>query len=168
MTIEVFLTHFTKTLFASDRENRLEQAAAEIALFFTVQAHEVAYFQFDSTRRNAIFRWPPQTRSSAPLPLKAFGSSLVSATARKEQGFVNNAFVTTPHLHMFEQLLAEPQQRLPIQKIMSVPVCRDTTPLGVIQVCRKGRSLDAAGFDFSQQDLENLQKISAVLARFEL
>lgn len=31
MTIEVFLTHFPKTLFASDRENRLEQAAAATA-----------------------------------------------------------------------------------------------------------------------------------------
>ncbi|HAD03469.1 MAG: hypothetical protein A2091_05915 [Desulfuromonadales bacterium GWD2_61_12] len=168
MTIADFSPHFARTLVATAKKQRLETAATEIAAFFAVTPHEVAFFQVDSRGRSAVFRWPPQAGSTMNIPLKSYGSSLVSATAREERGFINNAFVTTPHLHMFEHVLAEPQQRIPVQKIMSARVSVDGVLRGIIQVCRKGRNRDEAGADFSNDDLLHLEQIAEILARFDL
>lgn len=168
MTIDDFSPHFAKTLVATPTKQRLETAATEIAAFFAVTPHEVAFFQVESSGRSAVFRWPPQAGSTMNISLKSYGSSLVSATAREERGFINNAFVTTPHLHMFEHVLAEPQQRIPVQKIMSAKVSADGVLRGIIQVCRKGKSRDEAGADFTAEDLGQLEQIATILARFDL
>lgn len=168
MTIDDFCPQLAKTLFAVATRQRLETAASEIADFFAVTPHEVAYFAVDSNGRSAVFRWPPQAGNTMNIPLTSFGSSLVSATAREERGFINNAFVTTPHLHMFEHVLAEPQQRIPVQKIMSARVSVDGTLRGIIQVCRKGKNRDEAGADFTPDDLLHLEQLAAILARFDL
>lgn len=168
MTIDDFCPHLAKTLVGTATKQRLETAAGEIATFFAVTPHEVAYFQVDSSGRSAVFRWPPQAGSTMNISLKSYGSSLVSATAREERGFINNAFVTTPHLHMFEHVLAEPQQRVPVQKIMSTRVSADGTLRGIIQVCRKGKNRDESGADFTPENLDHLEQIAAILARFDL
>lgn len=168
MSIETLCPKLAKLLFAALPAARLETAAGEIATFFGVQTHEVAYFQLDANGRNATFRWPPQSGLTLDVPIKSHGSSLLCTTAREERGFINNAFATTPHLHMFEHALAEREQRVPIQKIISAPIVKDGTVRGIVQVCRKGKSVADAGADFSETDLRNLEQINTVLARFEL
>jgi GAF domain-containing protein len=168
MPIATFCPKLAKLLFAALPSARLETAAGEIAAFFSVQPHEVAYFQVDATRRSAVFRWPPQSGLTMDIPIKSHGSSLLCATAREERGFINNSFATTPHLHMFEHVLAEREQRIPVQKIISVPVVRDGTLRGILQVCRKGKSAVDAGLDFTGADLQHLEQIATVLARYDL
>ena len=168
MPIEQLRQKLAKLLFAALPAARLETAAGEVAAHFGVQPHEVAYFQVDGARRAAIFRWPPQSGMTMDIPIKSHGSSLLCATAREERGFINNAFATTPHLHMFEHVLAEREQRIPVQKIISAPVLKDGTLRGIVQVSRKGRSAAEAGADFSETDLRDLEAITLVLARFDL
>lgn len=166
MSVDDFRPRLAKILFAAPPRERLAVAAGEIAAYFGVDAHEVAYFQVDSGGRNAVFRWPPSNNIN--IPLKSFSTSLLSATAREQRGFVNNAFATTPHLHMFEHALDEREQRVPVQKIMSVPLLDGSEVRGILQVCRKGRTLAEAGADFGDAELQELQQVGAVLAQFEL
>jgi hypothetical protein len=49
---------------------------------------------------------------------------------------------------------------------MSVPVIRDGTVSGVIQVTRKGESLTVAGNDFTEIELQALARIAESIAPF--
>lgn len=166
MSAADFCSRLTRILLDAPAPERLAVAAAEIAAFFGVDAHEVAYFQVESGGRSAVFRWPPSTMIN--IPLKSFSTSLLSATAREQRAFVNNAFATTPHLHMFEHALAEREQRVPVQKIMSAPVLAGDQLRGILQICRKGRTLAEAGADFGDVELQELQQVCAVLAQVDL
>lgn len=166
MDFDSFLEQFVGTLTRTQPVLRMEAAATGIARYFAVQTHEIGFFQVDTASRLAYFRWPlPKNGNTITFPLKSFSSSLVTTTARQRQGILNNSFGSTPHLHMFEHTLADPEQRISIQKIMSVPVADDEKLRWIIQVARKGNTIGEAGPDFTASDLEQLEKIATALAR---
>jgi hypothetical protein len=163
MEIDSFLDHLVGVLNRTHASLRVEAAATEIASYFGVQPHEIGFFQVNPASRMAYFRWPfPQNGVS--IPLKSFSTSLVTATARQRRGIVNNGFAKTPHLHMLEFTLANPEQRIPIQKIMSAPVADGEVLRWIIQVGRKGKTIGDAGPDFTESDLAELEKIAAAIA----
>lgn len=166
MEIETFCHNLPELLAGVPVPSRIETAAHEIADFFRVTPHEIAFFRIDDGR-TATFLWPPpKSGAMTSVPLKAFATSLMSATAREARAFLDNAFCHTPHLHMFEHMLADSQQRIPVQKIMSVPVVDHGTLIGVLQVSHKGLTAEAAGTDFSEQNLEQLSAIASAIAPF--
>lgn len=168
MTVEGFCQHFSRVLSTINSDLRLELAAREIAAFFAAEPHEVGFFQVDSSGRTATFRWPPHAGSAINIPLKTFISSLVSETARERRGLIDNHFVKTPHLHMFEHGLAERDQRLPVQRIMSVPVAdADGTLRWILQLSRKGQTLEESGPAFTTLDLQALERIAMEFARLK-
>jgi len=168
MTVENFCLHFSRVLSSIGSELRLELAAREIAAFFAVEPHEVGLFQVDSSGRTATFRWPPHSGNAIHIPLKTFISSLVSETAKERRGLVDNHFVKTPHLHMFEHGLTERDQRLPVQRIMSVPVAdADGTLRWILQLSRKGQTQEESGPAFTEQDLQALERVAVEFARLD-
>jgi hypothetical protein len=55
---------------------------------------------------------------------------------------------------------------MPIQKIMSVPVMRSgSEALGVVQISRKELDASAAGADFTNADLTQLERAAEILSR---
>lgn len=166
MTVEDFSRHLSRILPFLDASLRTEMTARELAAFFDVDPHEVGVFQIDAAGRTANFCWPPHSGSAINIPLKTFVTSLVAATAKERRGIVDNQFSSTPHLHMFEHGLAEREQRVPVQRIMSVPVSADDGALRwIIQVTRKGKTLDEAGPAFTDKDLQALERVAAALSR---
>lgn len=144
---------------------RLELAARVLADCFAVRDHEVGLFQLDDPGRTATFLWPPQhLGSTLKIPIKLFTTSLVSATAQKLHGSIDNAFASTPHLHMFEQTLTEQEHRLPLQKIMTAPGVKDGRLRWIVQISRKGRTLEEAGPDFTSDQLRRLEALAGCLA----
>lgn len=169
MTIESFCRTLADLLTAAGPSGRLEGAARAIAGFFGAEPHEVGFFQVDRNGVVATFCWPPTQFGRLPnIPIKSFGTSLLSTTAREQRGFIDNTFATTPHLHILEHVLAEREQRIPVQKIMSVPIIEEAMLRSVLQVSRKGKTAAEAGADFTPADLEMLEQVATVLARFEL
>lgn len=154
---------------ADDPARQLELAAGVFAAHFAVQLHEVGLFRFDATGRTATFLWPPQDLGSAvKIPVKLFTTSQVSITARELQGSVDNAFASTPHLHMFEQALTEHEHRLPLQKVMTAPGLKDGKLQWVVQISRKGRTREDAGPDFTAADLQRLEILADCLANLDI
>lgn len=165
MTIDAFSQRLADILSSLGEEEPAPVMAREVASFFDVEPHEVGLFQIDNSGRLAIFRWPPQRSDNlATIPLKSFATSLVSATARERRATVDNAFAATPHLFIYERGLAEKEQRIPVQKIMSAPVSDGDRLRWIVQVSRKGASPQEAGPDFTPADLQDLEKIAAVIA----
>lgn len=165
MTIDHFCRQFAASLAYVPEEDFAAAAAGEIAGFFGTEPHEIGLFQIDSSGRLAIFRWPPQRLDTLiAIPIKSFASSLVSATARDRRATVDNAFADTRHLFIYEQAMAEKEQRIPVQKIMSAPVVAGDQLSWIIQVTRKGLIAEEAGPDFTATDLDHLERISAAFA----
>jgi hypothetical protein len=165
MDIDSFCLRFAANLADLPEEDFTAAAAGEISGFFGAEPHEVGLFQIDFSGRFAIFRWPPQRLNSLiTIPIKSFASSLVSATARDRRATVDNAFAGTRHLFIYEQALAEKEQRITVQKIMSAPVVAGDQLAWIIQVTRKGLTAEEAGPDFTATDLEHLERISATFA----
>jgi len=165
MTVESFCRHLSRILDAADGADPLELAAREIAAYFALQPHEVAFFKIDSAGRTATLRWPSSdTVAANAIPLKAFTTSLLAATVREKKGSIDNAFSKTRHLHMVEHSLADREQRLPVHKIMSAPFIRNGSIQWVLQVSRKGKTPEEAGIDFTETDLQNLLYIAQTTA----
>jgi GAF domain-containing protein len=73
------------------------------------------------------------------------------------------------HVSLFEAVKltgdeGDALERMPIQKIMSVPVQSGGKVMGVVQVSRKGPDASLAGADFTAHDLKQLEQAAGILA----
>lgn len=166
MNIEELKLDFERNVAgASSPAKRVETIALSLADVFGVSKDEVAVFSFDSDREVLVFIWPHSLKSVGSIPLNAH-RCLVARTAVAGRAELDNSFASTPHLYMFEHFLSEKAQRLPIQKIMSVPVMHGGQLKGVVQVARKGADRESAAPDFTDKDLAKLTEFVAALARY--
>ncbi len=166
MKLDEFCTKLAETLSTMPAgEARLETAVRYLCPAFSVTSEEVALFRLDEKGEFLNFIWPPQLRTSGDIPLSA-ASPLVAQTARENSGFINNTFAATPHASFFELFRIGKTSPLPIQKIISTPLCLDGKVTGVVQVSRKAESAATAGPDFSRNDLLILQRLAAVIAAY--
>jgi hypothetical protein len=154
-----------KTASISDPAERLKSVAEELALFFAVHTHEVGLFKVNHKKHEIVFIWPQGMTSFGHIPLNAI-NSLVAKTANERSSTLDNKFSGSRHLFIFEHMLAEKSDRIPLQKIMSAPIIKKDEVVGVLQISRKAASLPEAGADFTPQNLESLGIISSMLADF--
>jgi hypothetical protein len=154
-----------KTASISDPAERLKSVAEELALFFAVRTHEVGIFKVNHKKHEIVFIWPQGMTSFGHIPLNAI-NSLVAKTANDRSSTLDNKFSGSRHLFIFEHMLAEKSERIPLQKIMSTPIIKGAEVVGVLQISRKAASLPEAGADFTPQDLESVNAISSMLAEY--
>ncbi len=166
MNPEIFRESFEKSIAAASSPiQKYEVIAASVAAAFNIKEDEVALFSYDISRDALVFIWPQSLKSVGSIPLNAH-RCLVSKTAIERKGVLDNGFASTPHLYMFEHFLSDKAKRVPIQKIMSVPIIIEDTLRGVIQAARKGPDRDSSGADFSSADLALLIYISGLIGEY--
>ena len=151
-----------------------ERIAAEIAKTFNVKADEVAVLKMQRT--NLHFVYPSKLQNIGSIPLNTAGS-VAARTANSKRAEAINNFAQTKHASVFEAVELggkhqavigapkEDKQAHIIQKLMTVPVIGAAGVLGVIQVCRKGKSAPESGPDFSPADIQRLVQIATTLAK---
>jgi GAF domain-containing protein len=143
---------------------RLNRAVELIAKNFGVRTHEVAILGFTPDERALQFLAPDNLRAVGKIPLTSI-SSLAVRTARDRRPEVVNHFSMVPHASVFEGVpVSQDQPGEPIQKIMSAPITLGTRVVGVLQVSRKAPEPTAAGPDFTQAQLRELQVVCDALA----
>lgn len=150
---------------AETPKGRLQLTAAFLNEAFMVKKDEIAIFIYDSSREILVFAWPDSLKGVGSIPLNAH-RCLVAKCAVEMCGGIDNFFASTPHLHMFEHLISEKERRIPIQKIISVPVVSNRKLRGVIQIARKGADRESAGMDFSTADMLLLESLAAEFAGY--
>lgn len=167
MNVDSFLQDLKVSLDAvNSADELLESIATGVAGFFSVRDHEVGVFAVNHKKYEIAFLWP-RGMTSGHIPLKAM-NSLVAKTANELVTTLDNSFAKSRHLFIFEFMLAEKSDRIPIQKIMSVPVIANGEAKAVIQVVRKGAAIADAGEDFTDGDLSALVKIADLLSHYNL
>jgi GAF domain-containing protein len=155
----------TSASLMADSAERLRFVAEEVAHFFAVRSHEVGIFRVNSKKHEIVFLWPQGMANCGHIPLNAI-NSLVAKTANDRAASLDNKFAGSRHLFMFEHMLAEKSERIPLQKIMSAPIITGDEVFGVLQISRKAPSLTEAGADFTPADLDALNAISATIANY--
>jgi GAF domain len=138
------------------------QFCTEVAKLFKLRPHEVAVF----TLRHSMlqFAYPPELRSTGMIPL--ISSTQAARTASTKRAEIFNNFATVRHSSIFETIKVGGSDPLTIRKLMSVPIFAPAGEvIGVIQVCRKGATLQDAGPDFTTEDLHLLQDTAKVFGR---
>ncbi len=147
---------------------RYEVAIKALCQAFSLQPDEIAVLSADLENAVLRFNWPLKLQKSGTIPISS-RDSLAARTFREKKAVVNNRFADIYHASIFEQIKLVPQateRPQPIQKILSAPLPgSDGTPTGVIQLSRKGADSNAAGPDFTREDLAALVEISNILGK---
>jgi transcriptional regulator with GAF, ATPase, and Fis domain len=150
--------------------NNAEKIAAEIAKTFSVQLDEVAIIRM--VKSNLAFVYPTKLSNMGSIPINT-STSVAARTANTKRAEAINNFAQAKHASVFEAMVsptkkAESAKDLAshvIQKLMTVPVVSAAGVLGVIQVCRKGKSAPESGADFGPPDLQRLVQIATSLVK---
>ncbi|MGB6386714.1 MAG: GAF domain-containing protein [Terriglobales bacterium] len=144
-----------------------DRVCLKLAQILRVRRNEVALLRLDKGSLRFVF--PPELRSAGVLPLN--GSAVAARTASTRTPLLSNAFMRVKHVSLFEAVKLGPkeeddqsQDRMPIQKIMSVPVVGSGNVIGVVQVSRKGLDSSLSGADFTSDDLKQLEKAAEILS----
>jgi hypothetical protein len=147
-----------------------ERVCVKLAQILGVGRNEVALLKLGKGSLRFIF--PPELRSAGVLPLT--GSAVAARTAATRSPLLSNSFMQVKHVSLFEVVKLgagadeedNSRGQMPIQKIMSVPVmCSGGNVMGVVQISRKGLDASAAGADFTNADLTQLEQAAEILAR---
>lgn len=155
---------------SAENSNRI---AGELSKAFNVHGDEVAILRLEKS--NLRFVYPTKLGNVGSIPLNS-SSSVAAKTATTKRAEAINNFAQTKHASIFEAVELGPKAQHiagqkdekhtnPIQKLMTVPVVAANGVLGVIQVCRKGKSAPEAGADFGPPDLQRLVAIATALAK---
>jgi len=149
-----------------------EKIAAVLAAQFRVQPEDVGILRLEN--ESLVFVHPAKLHDVGRIPLNNSSSAAVRTLNTRRPEIMNN-FTKTKHTSFFEMVdvsgtppvagAKTSKDRLTIQKLMSVPVIVTGRAVGVVQVCRKGATLSAAGADFVSSDLQKLVSLAGVLAK---
>jgi GAF domain-containing protein len=139
--------------------------AERIALELAVQNDEVAILSVSTRWRSLQFLVPEKLSHIGSIPLSN-PTSLAARTARESRPEIVNDFTSMRHASFFEVVpLAGRETAEVIQKIVSAPILSGKKVVGVIQVCRKGRTKKTAGPDFTASDLGKILAVCSPLGK---
>lgn len=131
---------------------------AAVAKIFGVRETEVALLELTGSLLNFVY--PAELKTAGAIPISS--SAVAARTARTKEPELSNGFTQVKHFSIFElvKLGDTGLDAQVIQKLMSAPVlAQDGKVIGVLQISRKAPRPDAAGPDFTAEDLQKLQSV---------
>jgi GAF domain-containing protein len=142
----------------------IAKLAEQISKEFSVKSDEVAILALVGGEKFLKFLVPEKLQQVGNIPMTST-TALAVRTARDKRPEVINNFSIARHPTVFEAVPLGPQRGDPIQKIMSAPIVMENKVTGVIQVSRKGKTMGAAGLDFTPKDLSDLVAIAQIIGK---
>ncbi len=145
-------------------EEGVKAIVAVVAHSLSVKPDEVALLVLTTSGNTLRFMWPePLYRGNAVLPA-AHKNAVASAVLQARKGKVDNRMAESRHLKFFENVKGLETSGVPIQKMVALPVMLGNNPVGVVEVSRKGRTVDDAGPNFTPEDAQKLLALAKEFA----
>ena len=126
--------------------------AERIARNLSVRTDEVAILGVSHRWRHLHFIVPEALKNVGFIPLSS-KTALAARTTRESRPEIINDFTSVKHASVFEGVKLAAESAELIQKIISAPILSGDQVVGVIQISRKGANSNAAGPDFTSEDL---------------
>lgn len=152
-----------------DKEEAFETVIKEIETYYKENLrlgdYEVAIFLANEEKTILSFACPEYLINSGMIPVsstEAFAASIF----RSNRNIIENNFQQQKHLGIFEIIRTPEGKILPIWKMMGSPIEADNDRIGVIEITKRGVSLEDAGEDFTEKNLVFLEKTINILAPF--
>ncbi len=149
------------------------RVAGEIANTFKVDNRDVGILCLEKQMLHFIH--PAKLANIGTIPVNTSIAVAARVVSTKRPEVINN-LAQTKHASVFEsvelqgkpkfggQISAEEKLAHVVQKMMSAPIVGPSGVVGVIEVCRKGKSAPEAGPDFTPADLQKLAALASSLA----
>jgi hypothetical protein len=128
-----------------------------VAQAFSAKSDEVAILVLTTDQKHLRFAAPRKFLELGTIPINKRDSIAVTVFSKKTGELMNNVPMVK-HVSFFESVKLR-DKVLPIQKMVTVPILDNGTPVGVGQISRKGESPAQAGPDFTQADLRRAQDL---------
>jgi hypothetical protein len=134
---------------------------------FDLQNDEVAVLLIDKDNMILSFAAPEYLVNAGMIPITS-PDAFAARVFKMNRGMIENNFNQMKHLHLFEYIKGPGDKVRRIWKMMSTILRSGDLKFGIIELSRKGSSLDEAGEDFSAENLEFLESSIREFAPFFL
>jgi GAF domain len=142
----------------------LSNVAERIAKALGLKSDEVAILGVSNRWRHLHFLVPESLKKVGYIPLSS-PTATAARTARESRPELLNNFASIRHATVFEGVKVGSEPAEVIQKIISAPILSGEKVVGVMQVCRKGETAQAAGPDFTADDLGKVLALCKPLSK---
>ncbi len=130
--------------------------AEAIAARLHVKPDEVAIMVLNTSGQTLLFVWPPPLFESGAAFPAAHKTAMASTVLASLKGKVDNKVSESKHLKFYELVKGLETSKLPIQKMVALPLYLGDKKLGVVEVSRKGMTPEEAGPNFTPEDAQAL------------
>jgi len=154
-------------------EETLSCIVGHIARLFEVSLDEVAILLRRHRGGNEVLRFAYPLEflraGQTEFPVKATKPSIAGRTLGSREPILVNRAAAERHLDAFEKILIHGRAGLPIQRLMSAPIWGGPGNLiGVLQVSRKGKTLEEASPEFTPEELAEVATIGQQVGPYML
>ncbi|MBU4268117.1 MAG: hypothetical protein KJ808_04635 [Acidobacteria bacterium] len=120
---------------------------------FDLEVDEVAILLTDKDNMVLSFAYPEHLVNAGMIPISS-PDAFAARVYKLNRGLIENNFHQMKHLHLFEFIKGPGAKDRKIWKMMSTVLRGDDLNFGIIELSRKGSTMDEAGEDFSPENLE--------------
>ena len=132
---------------------------------FDLDPDEVAILLSDKDNMVLSFAYPEHLVDAGMIPVSS-PDAFAARVFKLNKGLIENNFNQMKHLHLFEYVKVPGGSIRRIWKMMSTVLRTADSKFGIIEISRKGDTSPDAGENFSQEDLEFLEKTMAEFIPF--
>lgn len=132
---------------------------------FDLEADEVAILLTDKDNMVMSFAYPEHLVNAGMIPVSS-PDAFAARVYKLNKGMIENSFNQMKHLHLFEYIKGPGEKVRRIWKMMSTVLGAGDLKFGIIEISRKGESVDDSGEDFIPENLEFLEATIVEFAPF--
>jgi len=152
-----------------DREEAFKSVIREIEVFYTenyfLNEYEVGIFLANDEKTVLSFACPEYLVNSGMIPISST-EAFTASIFRNGRGVIENSLNQQKHLAIFEVIRTPEGKILPIYKMLGALIAVEGDKLGVIEISRRSGNPADQGEDFSDRDLQFLEKTIQILAPY--
>lgn len=159
-TLDELIVKLRMDIEKTPAEGRFKKVIDEIQKFYAenlnLKMEEVAIFLANKDKSILSFACPEYLVNSGMIPVSST-DAIVSTIFRTGRSVIINGFNQQKHLSVFEVIPTPDKTISPIWKMIGCVIATREDRFGVIELSRRGPSIEEAGEDFSQSNLEFLR-----------
>lgn len=147
---------------------KTNEAVADFVIKNTgVQEDCVAILILKDAGKILRFAYPLELYKGQSNSFPISRSNIAGQVVLSERGNIENNLTRVPHFGIYEKAKVKGKAPRAIQKMVTAPlITPDKNILGVIQISKRGETLQEAGPDFAPADLGKLNQICQIAAPF--
>jgi len=158
--INLLLEKFKMITGDGHSDSAFKSVISDIAKFycdnFNLEPDEVAILLTDKDNMVLSFAYPEHLVNAGMIPISS-PDAFAARVYKLNRAMIENNFNQMKHLHLFEYIKGPGARVRKIWKMISTVMSAGDLKFGIIELSRKGATMEEAGEDFSPENLDFLE-----------